>query len=246
MTTLAMTAVIVSALFHASYNMLIKTSDEIDCLRQAGVITESAHWEVCQALRPGVTEWQMAGVAAKALFKLGAEEMEGPSFVICSGPRSGHSVPNMPTDRIVRPGDLFVIDIDTGELTQLTEGERDEYDPAWSPDGEWIAYVTQIGDQSDVFVMRADGIDQTNLTNSPYANDFQPIWTADSEQIIYVSYTTADGDRGIILNNVLHDCRRGIVATDTTTCSMIAVGDSEAHEHGALGFPLVKRHHMVR
>jgi Tol biopolymer transport system component len=45
--------------------------------------------------------------------------------------------------------------------------------------------------------MRADGTDQTNLTNSPYANDFQPIWTADSEQIIYVSYTTADGDHEI-------------------------------------------------
>jgi TolB protein len=93
--------------------------------------------------------------------------------------------------------DLFVIDIDTGELAQLTESERDEYDPAWSPNGEWIAYVTQVEDQSDVFVMRADGTDQTNLTNSPYANDFQPIWTADSEQIIYVSYTTADGDHEI-------------------------------------------------
>jgi Xaa-Pro aminopeptidase len=90
---------------------MIKTDDEIECLRTAGVIAESAHWEVCKALRPGVTEWEMAGVAAKALFKLGAEEMEGPSFVACSGERSGHNVPAMPTDRIIRPGDLFIIDI---------------------------------------------------------------------------------------------------------------------------------------
>lgn len=90
---------------------MVKTEDEVECLRMAGVITESAHWEVCQALRPGVTEWEMAGVAAKALFKLGAEEMEGPSFVVCSGERSGHSVPAMPTDKIVRPGDMFIIDI---------------------------------------------------------------------------------------------------------------------------------------
>jgi len=90
---------------------MIKNEDEIECLRMAGVITESAHWEVCQTVRPGVTEWEMAGVAAKALFKLGAEELEGPSFVICSGERSGHSLPAMPTDRIVRPGDMFVIDI---------------------------------------------------------------------------------------------------------------------------------------
>ncbi len=90
---------------------MIKNQDEIECLRTAGVITESAHWEVCKALRPGVTEWEIAGVAAKALFKLGAEDMEGPSFVICSGNRSGHNVPAMPTDRIVRPGDMFIIDI---------------------------------------------------------------------------------------------------------------------------------------
>ncbi len=90
---------------------MIKNEDEIECLRTAGAITESAHWEVCKALRPGVTEWQIAGVAAKALYDLGAEELEGPSFVVCSGYRSGHNVPAMPTDRIVRPGEMFIIDI---------------------------------------------------------------------------------------------------------------------------------------
>lgn len=90
---------------------MIKTSDEIECLKMAGVIAESAHWEVTKALRPGVTEWQMAGVAANACYKLGAEDMEGPSFVVCSGERTGRSVPAMPTDKIVRPGDLFLIDI---------------------------------------------------------------------------------------------------------------------------------------
>jgi Xaa-Pro dipeptidase len=91
--------------------MQIKTPDEIHCMRMAGVIAESAHWEVCKALRPGMTELQIAGIAANACFKLGAEELEGPSFVVCSGERSGHVVPNMPTDRIVRPGDFVVIDI---------------------------------------------------------------------------------------------------------------------------------------
>ena len=90
---------------------MVKTEDEIECLKTAGVIAESAHWEVCKALRPGMTEWEIAGVAANALYKLGAEEMEGPSFVIASGERSGHNVPTMPTDRVIRPGDMFIIDI---------------------------------------------------------------------------------------------------------------------------------------
>jgi len=91
--------------------IMVKTEDEIHCLRRAGVIVDSAHWEVAKALRPGMTEYQIAGVAANACYKLGAEELEGPSFVVCTGERSGNGVPNMPTDRVVRPGDLVVIDI---------------------------------------------------------------------------------------------------------------------------------------
>ncbi|MFC1897913.1 M24 family metallopeptidase, partial [Chloroflexota bacterium] len=68
----------------------IKNEDEIECCRTAGAITESAHWEVCKALKPGVTEWEIGGVAAKAVYDLGAEEIEGHSFILCSGPRFGH------------------------------------------------------------------------------------------------------------------------------------------------------------
>ena len=89
----------------------VKTEDEIHCLRMAGAITESAHWEVCKALRPGMTELEIAGVAANGCYRAGAEELEGPSFVVCTGERSGYGVPNMPTDRMVRPGDLCILDI---------------------------------------------------------------------------------------------------------------------------------------
>jgi len=91
--------------------IMVKTEDEIHCLRMAGVITDNAHWEVAKALRPGLTEFEIAGIAANACYKLGAEELEGPSFVVCTGERSGYGVPNMATDRRVRPGDLVVIDI---------------------------------------------------------------------------------------------------------------------------------------
>ena len=42
----------------------VKTEDEIHCLRMAGAITEAAHWEVCHALRPGITELQRMPLAA--------------------------------------------------------------------------------------------------------------------------------------------------------------------------------------
>ncbi len=90
---------------------MIKNEDEIECHRTAGAIAEAAHWELCRALKPGMTEWEMAGVISKALYDHGAEELEGPSFVICTGARSSHNVHAMPSDRIVRPGDMVIIDI---------------------------------------------------------------------------------------------------------------------------------------
>ena len=98
--------------YYTNPQEMIKNEDEIECLRTAGSITESAHWEVCKALRPGIMEWQVAGVAAKALYDLGAEELEGPSFVGRSGPKSGHGLLSMfHSDRVIRPGELFIMDI---------------------------------------------------------------------------------------------------------------------------------------
>jgi dipeptidyl aminopeptidase/acylaminoacyl peptidase len=38
---------------------------------------------------------------------------------------------------------LYLYEIDSGQLTQLTSGEQDESVPSWSPDGSQIAYISQ-------------------------------------------------------------------------------------------------------
>jgi dipeptidyl aminopeptidase/acylaminoacyl peptidase len=44
---------------------------------------------------------------------------------------------------------LYMFEIATGQLTQITSGEHDESAPSWSPDGRQIAYVTQRGDDAN-------------------------------------------------------------------------------------------------
>jgi len=90
---------------------MIKSEDEIECIRTAGSIVESAHWEVMKAIKPGMTEWQLNGIAAKACYDGGAEELEGPSFIACSGPRFGRYGVATGTDRVIRPGEMFIQDI---------------------------------------------------------------------------------------------------------------------------------------
>jgi len=90
---------------------MIKGEDEIECLRTAGSITESAHWEVAKALRPGVTEWQMAGVAAKAVYDSEQRSWRAQLRWAIRSIRGAWPLSMLPTDRVIRPGDLFITDI---------------------------------------------------------------------------------------------------------------------------------------
>ncbi len=77
--------------------------------------------------------------------------------------------------------DIYVIDLETGEEQRLTDVPQVDAEPEWSPDGEWIAFVSYRDyPNSDVYIMRKDGSDVRRLTTDP-AKDTYPIWTAAGE-----------------------------------------------------------------
>jgi Tol biopolymer transport system component len=84
-------------------------------------------------------------------------------------------------------------------LTRLTTNTAFDSDPAWSPDGAKIAFVSdRDGGNSEVFVMDADGSDPVNLTNDP-APDSQPTWSPDGTKIAFTSHR--DGNLEIYMMN---------------------------------------------
>ena len=58
----------------------------------------------------------------------------------------------------------------------LTRNPAHDGDPAWSPDGRKIAFVSRRDGNYEVYVMNADGSGQRNLTHNA-ANDGLPAWS---------------------------------------------------------------------
>ena len=86
------------------------------------------------------------------------------------------------------------------QLTKLTPDTTSASDPAFSPDGSRIAFVSQRDGNSEIYVMNADGTGSTRITNDPQP-DGRPVFTADGQSLVFHSARTA-GKQQIWLVNV--------------------------------------------
>lgn len=87
----------------------VKSDNEIACLREAARITEIATQEVIKALRPGVTELQMVGIAQKAIYENGGE-YEGLPLYVFSEKSTQHAI-SRSSYREIQKGDIVQINL---------------------------------------------------------------------------------------------------------------------------------------
>jgi Tol biopolymer transport system component len=66
-----------------------------------------------------------------------------------------------------------------GHQTNLSRNNaRDNY-PTWSPDGRYIAFMTdREGQQAEIYVMDANGGNQVNVSRYAGAHDAEPAWSS--------------------------------------------------------------------
>ena len=77
---------------------------------------------------------------------------------------------------------------DGGWPTQLTISDQRQKDPAWSPDGKWIAYASDYdgNEQWDVFAVSPKTGDVQNLTTTKEISEDSPVWSPDSKYLAYI------------------------------------------------------------
>jgi dipeptidyl aminopeptidase/acylaminoacyl peptidase len=88
-----------------------------------------------------------------------------------------------------RPAHLFVADVETGAVRQITQGDAEDRAESWSPDGRCVAWSrTRAGvtdyEQADIYVANADGSAARRITTRA-GRPTSPTWSPDGTQIAF-------------------------------------------------------------
>lgn len=84
-------------------------------------------------------------------------------------------------------GDIFTVPAEHGDIRNLTQtpGIADR-DPAWSPDGRWIAYFSDRSGEYALYVKDQRGLQPARVIQLPSPSYFYtPVWSPDSKKIAY-------------------------------------------------------------
>jgi dipeptidyl aminopeptidase/acylaminoacyl peptidase len=83
---------------------------------------------------------------------------------------------------------IWVVDTAGGEPRRFTTGPRRDTAPRWSPDGGWLAFISERDAQSkaQLYVMPADGGEPTRLTDLKNGVA-HPVWSPDGTRLAFTA-----------------------------------------------------------
>ena len=90
--------------------------------------------------------------------------------------------------------DIWVVPVAGGEAVKMTNSPQTDTQPAWSPDGRWLAFMsTRGGSGPQIYLLPANGGEAKRLTSSE-GGASSPVWSRDGTKIMFVSEVWPQGD----------------------------------------------------
>ena len=99
-------------------------------------------------------------------------------------------------------GDIYTLPIDGGEAKLIDGGMAFDSQPRFSPDGQWIAFLSDREGSENVFIMHPDGSDQKQVSKDPNSEFVSPAWAPDGKYIFVSKTNFGIGAREIWMYHV--------------------------------------------
>ena len=81
---------------------------------------------------------------------------------------------------------IWLYEKKSGVVRQVTFSSKDEFSPRWSPDGSQLAFISNRGDQQQIYLMRMDGGEAAAVTKGKRTvRTFA--WSPDGKQIAFLA-----------------------------------------------------------
>ena len=131
--------------------------------------------------------------------------------------------------------EVMLLDAETGEAISLTDNQGRDFDPRWSPDGEFLAYVTDESGDLEINLVGRDGESTIRLTNSA-GDDLSPRWSPDGKRLAFISHRNgqpevylmnADGTNPTRITSNSYEDRMGDWSPDQEWLVFYTVGREE-------------------
>jgi Tol biopolymer transport system component len=92
-----------------------------------------------------------------------------------------------------RDGDfeIYVLNLASGALTQLTHNEANDWSPHWAPDGR-LSFTSNQSGNYDLYAMNTDGSGKTAWVTTPAWDDY-PVWAPDGTRMALATTAETDG-----------------------------------------------------